>query len=184
MNMPNFSLLLCAVFAALLAAAPASLSAAEPTAELAEGRAYLQSDELQEHWQPCFKDRPADRIAATRGLGTLLELIEVAQNAVDRKTDEEKAAALYGAKISRMFDDFESVANHGCGAAQAVIAVYYMVGVGRFRADRLESLKWIMLAEKSGFAPAQEYLKREMSNYHAEDIATARAMADAWRPRE
>jgi hypothetical protein len=182
--MPKLSLLLYAVFAALLAAEPASLSAAEPTAELAEGRAYLQSDELQEHWQPCFKDRPADRIAATRGLGTLLELIEVAQNAVDRKTYEEKAAALYGAKISRMFDDFESVANHGCGAAQAVIAVYYMVGVGRFRADRLESLKWIMLAEKSGFAPAQEYLGKMIPSYYAEEITEARAWVDAWRPSD
>lgn len=85
------------------------------------------------------------------------------------------------AKLMRIADDFESVANHGCSGAQAMMGAFRGIGLGR-RADWLEALKWLMLAEKPGFAPVQELLINLNSDFNPEDIATARAMAEAWRP--
>ncbi len=59
----------------------------------------------------------------------------------------------------------------------------WWLGAGR-RADWLEALKWMMLADKSGFAPAQDFMNRLNSELDAEDIAAVRDLADAWRPSE
>jgi hypothetical protein len=58
------------------------------------------------------------------------------------------------------------------------------MGLGRIPTEWLESLKWMMLAEKYGFAPAQETLKKMMPAYSTEEIAEARAWVDAWRPSD
>ena len=168
--------ILFAAIAAILITAPLSLGAAE--------RAYLQSTVWEDQWEPCFKDRPADRIVSMRAIEAAHELYEDIQNAVDQNIDEETAAALHGAKMNRMLDDFQSVANHGCGVAQAMMAMFYKTDVGRIREDRLESLKWMSLAVKSGSVPAQNILKRMLPDYSAEDITTARAWVDAWRPSD
>ena len=181
MKITRLRFLALAVTAALLAAAPASVSATELAAE----PAYVDSVAWQKHWGLCFKDRPADRIAAMRATDVLLELSKVArQNAVDRKNEKETPVPLYDARINQMIDDFESVENLGCGAAQVVMAVFNERGVGRIHADRLESLKWATLAEKSGSEAAQKYLKKILQNYHTEEIAEAHAWVDAWRPSD
>ena len=51
-------------------------------------------------------------------------------------------------------------------------------------APEVTFLKWMMLAEESGSAFAQDALKKNIWKYSAEDIATARAWADAWRPSD
>jgi len=131
-----------------------------------------------------------------RGMGEMDELFEkllkagkpfldaVADDAtgelkMTEKIPEEYTAVLYGEKMNRALSDIISVANHGCGAAQAMMSVYSRMGLGRVPTDWLKSLKWMMLAEKSGFAPAQESLKKMIPSYYAEDIATARAWVDA-----
>jgi hypothetical protein len=187
---------ICLYFAAiavLLSAAPASSPAAE--------RANTNSVVLEENWEPCFNDRPADRIVAMRGMGEMDELLKqmlklggpiLAAMADDAVGDmnvmeiipEEFIALLYGEKMNRALGDIESVANHGCGAAQAMISVYSRMGLGRIRTDWLESLKWMMLAEKYGFAPAQETLKKMMPVYSTEEITEARAWVGAWRPSD
>jgi len=185
--------LLFAAIAVLLSAAPASSPAAE--------HANTDSIVLEEYWEPCFTGRPADRIVAMRGMGAIDELLEqmlklggpfiaaMADGAVgDMKVieniPEEFTALLFGTRMNRALGDIESVANHGCGAAQAMISVYSRMSLGRIRTDWLESLKWMMLAEQSGFAPAQKAVKKMMPAYSAEEIAEARAWADDWRPSE
>ena len=193
---------LVAALAVILIAAPVSLSATEPAAE----RAYSKSALWQEHWEPCLKDYPADRIVAMRGMDTMGEIIEEVRTAIKifiTESDEdaelaedavdyeqrienivgEMAAFQDSAKMKRMVDDIESVANHGCGVAQAMMGIYRFVGLGR-RVDWFESLIWMMLAEDSGFEPTQDFMNNIISNSDAEDIATARAMADAWRPSD
>jgi len=190
--------------AVVLIAAQASSSAAEPAresaAEPAAGYIDTQSATWLEYWEPCFKDRPADRIAAMRGLNAMVELFEEMAVAgevllalrgdathrewmMEVEIPEEYTKIMEGAKTKRALDDIELVANYGCGAAQAVMGELRGRGLGGIE-EWLESLKWMMLAEKSGFAPIQEALKREMSYHDAEDIATARAWVNDWRPSE
>lgn len=191
-----------AALAVILAAAPASLSATEPTAERINTESPIDTESAawQEHWEPCFKDRPADRIAAMRGLNAISELFEKMADAgeallalrgdatrdewmLEVEIPEEYTEIIEGAKMKRALGDIESVANRGCGAAQAAMGEFRGWNLGR-QAEWLEALEWMMLAEISGYAPVQEALKREMSFHDAEDIAEARAWVDAWRPSD
>ncbi|MBT5777770.1 MAG: hypothetical protein HOI02_00015 [Rhodospirillaceae bacterium] len=191
--MPKISLLF-ATLAAILIVAPATLSATEPDAE----RVNIQSAEWQEHWEPCFSDRPADRVASLRGWNTYIELFEelekrfLAATVDDAEDGSQLAASIVlelGAiwknpKIGGALDDFESVANHGCGPAQAMTAMIYG-NIYRSRGvDGPDWLKWMMLAELSGYARARDALKNEIWKYSAEEIAEARAWVDAWRPSD
>ena len=176
--------LLLAAFAAMLIAAPASLSATEPAA----GHVNTQSAEWREHWEPCFKERPADRIAALRGVGAWNELlVEVLTGDVagtNAGLHEEMAAFRDGARINRIFEDLKSVANNGCAAAQNMTAIIYGLIYIRRGVEGPEWLKWMMLAEKSGSLTAQVFLKENIWKYSVEEVATARAWVDAWRPSD
>jgi TPR repeat protein len=192
--MPKIRLFI-ATLAVVLIAAQASSSAAEPVTQpessLAALRAYLQSGEWEKHREPCFTDRPAGWAAEMRGLAVWIEYFEYrkttdtgeeAKTAGDIAT--EMTALIGSARMNQMIDDFELGANHGCGAVQAMMALFYRAGFGRIRANRIEALKWIMLAEKSGYIPAQYVQEIFMLDYSAEEIAKARAMADDWHPSD
>ncbi|MBT4428201.1 MAG: hypothetical protein HOJ07_10440 [Rhodospirillaceae bacterium] len=112
----------------------------------------------------------------------------VQQNAAGAISDEklyaEVTALLRGARMNRIIDDLVSVANHGCGAAQAMTAKISSLIRSRKRKADPESLKWMMLAEKSGYTPAQASLEILMPYFKPEEIAEARAWVDAWRPSD
>ena len=101
-----------------------------------------------------------------------------------RATAEEMAAWIGSARVKHMIDDIELLANHGCGVAQAGFALFFWTGFGPIRADGIELLKWLMLAQESGYAAARNTLESFMPDYKSGDIAAARARADAWRPSE
>lgn len=185
-----------AILAVILIAAPAFLSAEQP----ATGYIDTQSADWQDYWEPCFQARPGDRIVAMRGLNAMIKLFEEMADAgkallalqgdatrsewtMEDEIPEEYIEIMVGAKMTQALDDFEMVANHGCGAAQAAMGEFKGRNFGG-QAERLEALEWMLLAEKSGYAPVQEALKREMSFHDSEEIAEARAWVDAWRPSD
>ena len=183
---------LFAAFAILFAATPASLSATD--------RGFSQNADWQEHWEPCFTERPGDRLFVTQGIDEIdssLNKVIVINMIYNEFEDEAEGNAevaelfpegateiLYGANIMRALEDIEWVANHGCVAAQSAMGIYIGIGFGRIEARRFEQLKWTMLAAKSGFMPAQKILKDIIPESKPEDVAKARAWADAWRPSD
>ena len=151
----------------------------------------MHSAEWHQDWEPCFKDRPADRIVAMRMLDVVVGFHDYRQTAgtggkakTSRATAEEMAAWIGSARVKQMIDDIELLANHGCGVAQAGFALFYWVGFGPIRADGTESLKWLMLAQEAGYEAARNGLESFMPDYTPEEIAKARALAEAWRPSD
>ncbi len=96
----------------------------------------------------------------------------------------EVTTMLSSALTKEMIGDFKVAANHGCGPAQILMAFFYWSGLGPIRADKSESLKWIMLAEKSGYMPARYALVNMIPKYSNNDVAKAREWVEAWRPSD
>ena len=79
-------------------------------------------------------------------------------------------------------DWFTAAADAGHAEAQFQLGMRYSVGLGTDR-DLIEAYKWLRLSERElGTAAPSTFLQVFEHRMSAEDIATAEAAIDAWRP--